>query len=181
MPWPAPGRPCSRAGGVTPSVGPDATAAGPVELTRRFAPILSSLRRPLAALVAAGLLPIIPLGHWAYRGFSGIMPEADQRVFADGEIQAMFIDDIALAARGRFQAFVDDLRLFGRDWGFRLSDVTAPVLWWHGDADPIVSLNEAQAAVSYMPDVKVIVRPGHSHLGGFADVDDILGLIRSFL
>ncbi len=168
-------------GGVTPSVGPEATATGPVELTRRFAPILSRLRRPLAALVAAGLLPVIPLGHWAYRGFSGFMPEADQRVFADGEIQAMFIDDIALAARGRFQAFVDDLRLFGRDWGFRLADVKAPVLWWHGDADPIVSLNEAQAAVSYMPEVEVILRPGHSHLGGFADVDEILGLIRSFL
>ncbi len=106
--------------------------------------MLSSLRQPLAALVAAGLLPIIPLGHCAYRGFSSIMPEADQRVFADAEIQAMFIDDITLAARGRFQAFVDDLRLFGRDWGFRLADVRAPVLWWHGDANPIVSLNEAQ-------------------------------------
>jgi pimeloyl-ACP methyl ester carboxylesterase len=168
-------------GGVTPSVGPDATATGPVELTRRFAPMLSSLRRPLATLVAAGLLPILPLGHWAYRGFSSVMPEADQRVFADAEIQAMFIDDIALAARGRFQALIDDLRLFGQDWGFRLADVKAPVLWWHGDADPIVSLNEAQAAVSYLPDVEVILRPGHSHLGGFADVDDILRLIRSFL
>src|SRR3974390_1699242 len=81
-------------GGVTPSVGPDATATGPVELPRRFAPMLSSLRPPLAALVAGGLRPIHPLGHWAYRGFSGIMPEADQRVFADAEIQAMFIDDI---------------------------------------------------------------------------------------
>ena len=30
-------------------------------------------------------------------------------------------------------------------------------------------------------DVEVILRPGHSHLGGFADVDEILGLIRSFL
>ena len=36
------------------------------------------------------------------------MPEADQRVFADAEIQAMFIDDITLVIRGRFQAFVDE-------------------------------------------------------------------------
>ena len=42
-------------GGVTPSVGPDATATGPVDLARRFAPMLSGPRRPLAALVAGGV------------------------------------------------------------------------------------------------------------------------------
>ena len=109
------------------------------------------------------------------------MPEADQRVFADAEIQAMFIDDIALTSRGRFQALVDDLRLFGRDWGFRLADVKAPVRWWHGDADPIVSFEAAKVAASYLPDVELILHPGKSHLGGFADVDETLGFIRSFL
>ena len=168
-------------GGVTPSVGPDATATGPIDLTRRFAPVLSGLRRPLAALVAGGLLPIVPLGHWAYRAFSGIMPEPDQRVFADDEIQAMFIDDIALTSRGRFQALVDDARLFGRDWGFRLADVKAPVRWWHGDADPLVSFEAAEVAASFLPDVELILRPGESHLGGFAAVDEVLGFIRSFL
>jgi pimeloyl-ACP methyl ester carboxylesterase len=168
-------------GSVTPTIGPDATATGLVDLTRRFAPILSCLRRPLAALVAGGLLPVVPLGHWAYQGFSSIMPEADRRVFADSEIEAMFIDDIALTARGRFQALVDDLRLFGRNWGFQLADVKAPVRWWQGDADPIVSVEEVKSAVSYLPDVELILRPGKSHLGGFADVEEILGVIGSFL
>ena len=168
-------------GGVTPSVGPDATAAGPVDLTRRFSVMLSGLRQPLAALVAGGVLPIVPLGHWAYQGFARIMPEADRRVFADAEIQAMFIDDLALTSKGRFQALIDDLRLFGRDWGFRLGDVKAPVRWWHGDADPIVSFEAAKVAASYLPDVELILHPGKSHLGGFADVDETLGFIRSFL
>jgi pimeloyl-ACP methyl ester carboxylesterase len=168
-------------GGVTPSVGPDATATGPVDLARRFAPMLSGLRRPLAALVAGGLLPIVPLGHWAYRAFSGIMPESDQLIFADDEIQAMFIDDIALTSKGRFQALVDDLRLFGRDWGFRLADVKVPVRWWHGDADPIVSFDEAREAIAHLPDAELILRPGESHLGGFAIADEILGFVRSLL
>jgi pimeloyl-ACP methyl ester carboxylesterase len=133
----------------------------------------------LAALVAGGLLPVVPLGHWAYQGFSSIMPAADRRVFADSEIEAMFLDDIAFTARGRFQ--VDDLRLFGRNWGFRLADVKAPVRWWQGDADPIVSVEEVKSAVSYLPDVELILRPGKSHLGGFADVEEILGFIRPFL
>ena len=37
-------------------------------------------------------------------------------------------DDVVLVAKGRFQAFVDDARLFGRDWGLRLTDVKASVL-----------------------------------------------------
>jgi len=168
-------------GGVTPSVGPDATATGPIDLARRAAPVLSGLRRPLATLVAGGLLPIVPLGHYAYRAFSGVMPEADQRVFADDEIQAMFLDDLARTARGRFQALVDDARLFGRDWGFRLADVKVSVRWWHGDADPIVSFDAAKAAASRLPDAELVLRPGESHLGGFATVDEILGFIGSFL
>lgn len=109
------------------------------------------------------------------------MPEADQRIFADAGIEAMFIDDIALTSRGRFQALVDDARLFGWDWGFRLADVKAPVRWWHGDADPVVSFEAAKVAASYLPDVELILRPGESHLGGFAAVEEILGFIRSFL
>ncbi len=37
-------------------------------------------------------------------------------------------DDLVRVAKGRFQAFVDDARLLGRDWGLRLTDVKASVL-----------------------------------------------------
>src|ERR1700754_2468608 len=158
-------------GSVTPSVGPDATAPGIIDVARRFGPILSGLRQPLAVLMAALLALVIPFGYYAYRGFSSSMPEGDQRVFADPEIQAMLIDDIVLVAKGRFQAFIDDARLFGRDWGFRLGDVKAPVRWWHGDADPFVSLDAARAAVSLIPEAELVVQHGESHLGGFATAD----------
>ena len=35
-------------GGVTPSVGPDATCSGAIALARRFAPLMSVMRRPFA-------------------------------------------------------------------------------------------------------------------------------------
>ena len=54
-------------------------------------------------------------------------PAGDRRVLRDPEMEGMFIDDIVLVARGVFQAIIDDARLFGRDWGFRLADVKAPV------------------------------------------------------
>jgi pimeloyl-ACP methyl ester carboxylesterase len=78
-------------------------------------------------------------------------------------------------------AIVDDARLFGRDWGFRLADVKAPVRWWHGDADHIVPLDAAQAAVATLPDAELILRPQESHLGGFATADEVLRFVRSFL
>lgn len=168
-------------GGVTPAVGPDAATSGAIELARTFAPVLSALRRPLATATAGLLMPILPLAHFAYQGFSGLMPDGDKRVFANPDIEAMFVDDILLAAKGGFQALIDDARLFGRDWGFRLADVKAPVRWWHGDADPIVTLGDAQAAVARLPEAELTLMPDESHLGGFAAASDVLAFVRAHL
>lgn len=167
-------------GGIVPSVGPDATADAVTDLARRFTPILSELRRPLAAL-AAGLLPLVPVSHYLYRAYASITPEGDQQVFADPELEAVFLDDIVLVVKSRCQAMIDDLRLFGRDWGFRLPDVTVPVRWWHGDADPLVPLAAARAAIARLPNAELIARPGESHLGGFAAADEVLQFVRSSL
>jgi pimeloyl-ACP methyl ester carboxylesterase len=168
-------------GGVVPSVGPDAIATGAIKLTRRFAPLLSGLRRPLAEAVYAMLSPVLPLAHYACQGYARTTHEGDRRVLHDPEMEGMFIDDFALLAKGRFQAIVDDARLFGRDWGFRLADVAAPVRWWHGDADHIVPLQDAQAAVDLLPEAELVLRPEESHLGGFAAADEVLVFIRSHL
>lgn len=115
------------------------------------------------------------------RAYAMTTPEGDRRVLHDPEMEGMFIDDLVLLAKGRFQAIVDDARLFGRDWGFRLADVSAPVRWWHGDADHIVPLRDAQAAVDLLPDAELVLRSEESHLGGFATADEVLHFVRSQL
>jgi pimeloyl-ACP methyl ester carboxylesterase len=67
-------------GGVVPSFGPNAAANGVVDIARRFAPLLSGLRRPLATTVASLVLPVIPFGRYAYRGYASITPKGDQKV-----------------------------------------------------------------------------------------------------
>lgn len=168
-------------GGVTPSVGPDATCSGAIELARKMSAVTSALRRPFAAVTAGLLTPVIPLAHLAYSGLAAAMPEGDKRVFANPEIEAMFIDDIVHAAAGRFQALLDDARLFGVDWGFRLADVKVPVKWWHGDADSIISLADAQSATEHLADVELLLMPDESHLGGFDKADDVLAFLASHL
>jgi pimeloyl-ACP methyl ester carboxylesterase len=168
-------------GGVTPAVGPDATASGAIDLARRFAPVMSACRRPFAAGLSGMLAPVIPLAHVVYSGLKAAMPEGDRRVFSDPEIEAMFIDDIVHVTRGRMQALLDDARLFGRDWGFRLNDVKVPVQWWHGDADSIISFDDARAAAKHLPDAELLLMPDESHLGGFAAADDVLSFVRKHL
>ena len=168
-------------GGVVPAVGPEAMATGTIDLARRFAPLLHQLRRPLAETVNGLLMPLIPLSHYACQAYASVIPEGDRRVLKNPDMEGMFIDDLVLLAGGRFQAIIDDARLFGRDWGFRLSEVTAPVRWWHGDADNIVPLRDAKAAVDLLPDAELILRHEESHLGGFATVDEVLTFLRSHL
>ncbi len=78
----------------------------------------------------------------------------------------MFLDDLnSAAARGGLGSVTADLVLFGRPWGFSVSDISVPVRFWHGDADHIVPLAHAEALVAVMPDAELHIRPGESHLG----------------
>jgi pimeloyl-ACP methyl ester carboxylesterase len=164
-------------GGVVPSVGPDTSATGVVNLARTFQPLLQLTRWPLGTALWAALKPLTPFAHPAYQAYAHTSPPGDRIVFADPEIEAMFIDDIFSASRHQFRAVVNDAILFGRDWGFRLADVDVPVRWWHGDSDVIVPLTGAERALARLPRAELHVRPGESHLGGFAAADEVLRAI----
>src|SRR4029077_14306494 len=88
----------------------------------------------------------------------------------------MFLDDLSDTG-GRLRAPVDDVILFTRDWGFRLRDVKPPVKWWHGDADHIVPLAHGEHCVERLPDAELFIRPGESHLGGFAAAAEVLATL----
>jgi pimeloyl-ACP methyl ester carboxylesterase len=165
-------------GGVVPSVGDDAVATGLVDLARRFNLVLRAGRLPAGLGLWGVIRAVVPLSHPALLAFASIMPPGDQAVLHDPEIEAMFIDDLERASRRQFRAVVNDGLLFGRHWGFELSDVQVPVRWWHGNADSIVSLGDAEDAVALLPDCELHIRPGESHLGGFAAADDVLRAIN---
>jgi pimeloyl-ACP methyl ester carboxylesterase len=126
------------------------------------------------------LAPLIPFAHYAYRGYARMWPEDDRRVLNDPEVEAIFVDDMVNAFRGRCLAMVDDARLLGRDWGFQLADVKVPVRWWHGESDHVVPIAAVHAAVSRLQDAELTVR-SESHLGGFAKIDEVLEHLRRYL
>lgn len=162
-------------------MGPDAGGNGAIDLVRRFNVMFSALRKPLAVAAAAAVTPLLPLGHVVYQGMTALVPNTDKPLIADPEIEAMFIDDIVATARGGFQALVDDARLLGRDWGFRLAEVKPPVLWWHGGADPFVSVADVQRAVDHMSDADLIRLTGSSQLAMFGEVEPALTFLHERL
>ena len=169
-------------GGVTPSVGPDAGTSGAIELARTFAPALSALRRPLAAATRRCCCRYSLSRISLTEAYAGLMPEGDQRVFADPEHRGDVHGRHRLVvAKGRFQAIIDDARAFRPRLGLspgRCQGARAVVA---RRRRPIVTFDDAQTAASRLPDAELILMPDESHLGGFAAADDVLGFIRSHL
>jgi len=162
-------------GSVCPVAGPDAAPGSSiVGLARTFQGLLDPMRSVMGIGLWLAIQPIMPLGHVALQLYSSRMPAGDQEVFADPDMEAMFIDDIVVASRRRFGAIAHDAALFGRPWGFNLADIDAPVFWWHGDADNIVPLAHAEHSVALLRAVELEVRSAESHLGGFAAADAVL-------
>jgi pimeloyl-ACP methyl ester carboxylesterase len=164
-------------GGVAPTCGPDGVDGGVVSLTRRFQAPLTQLQFPIAAFVTLFVWAMRPAGGPALRVYARLSPPGDRLVFARPEMRAMFLDDLLMGSAKGLRAPIFDILLFGRDWGFRLVDVKVPVHWWHGDADHIVPLAHAEQAVAALPDAKLYVRPGESHLGTLIAAEDILGVL----
>jgi pimeloyl-ACP methyl ester carboxylesterase len=166
-------------GGLVPTSGNEAAAAGIVALTRPYNVLLTAFRRVLGRGLWAFVRGAKPLGHVLYRAYMHLLPHGDDEILADPDIEAMFIDDLNSGARRQFHAFVNDLALVGRPWGFSVADVRVPVRWWHGDADPFVALDQAQRTVALLSDVVLTVRHDESHLGGFAIADGVLATMAS--
>jgi pimeloyl-ACP methyl ester carboxylesterase len=162
-------------GSVSPVAGAEAApGASVVALAKRFQGLLDPLRSVMGPVLWLAMQPLMPAGNWAYGLYAKTTPEGDQKVFADPEIKAMFLDDIANASRRRFGAVMHDAALFGRPWGFNIADIDTQVFWWHGDADNLVPIAHAEHSAALLQACEYFVRPSESHLGGFGVADMVL-------
>ncbi len=161
-------------GGVAPSVGPEAADGGIVSLAARFQLPLTALREPLAFGVSTFVRTARPLGGTAVALYARVSPEGDRRLLGRPEFAAMFLDDLFVGSQLGLRAPVYDAVLFGRDWGFSVRDVKVPVVWWHGDADHIIPFAHGQHMVSLLPNSRMQIQPGESHLGGLGEAEDVL-------
>jgi pimeloyl-ACP methyl ester carboxylesterase len=161
-------------GSVAPAVGQDAVPGGLVALAVRFEPLLRAVRVPAALSLRLLVRLLAPLGSPALDLYARISPEGDRIILSRPEVKAMFLDDLVGNTRRGFSAPVHDAILFARPWGFALSEVRCPVIWWHGNADHMVPLDHARATVARLPHAELRVRKGESHLGGLGAAEEVL-------
>ena len=89
-------------------------------------------------------------------------------------MKEMFVDDLLRGGRTQFAAFVHDIVLFTRHWGFEVGAIAVPFHFWHGDADTVVPLEHGEHLAGLLPGAELRVRPGESHLGGLAASSEVL-------
>ena len=169
-------------GGVAPSVGEEAPRGGVTALARTFS---DPIRRadvvlgPALRLLILGLTPAVDV---AYLAVLRIMKEGDQRVLSSPGMSDMFIDDLLEGVRGGgLGAVLQDVVLFGRDWGFRVRDVTQPVYWWHGRDDVIVPFAHGRHMAGLIPDCTFTEQPGEAHLSGYLAADNALDAVTAHI
>ena len=162
-------------GGVAPAVGEEAAKGGITALAPYFSLLAGPLERPIERSLRALLLGMAPAVDLLFLGVYAAMGPGDKRVLDMPGVKDMFIDDLLRGVqRGGVGAILQDVVLFGRDWGFKVRDVRTPVYWWHGDADIIIPYTHAVHVAGLLPDCTFVEQPGESHLSGYLAADQVL-------
>ncbi len=164
-------------GSVAPTQGREAPPGGLVGRIADFEPVLRYLHEPLGVGLTMLMWLLRPFSSPVFNLYMRLSPAGDQVVFARPEMKAMFLDDMLNGSRWGLRAPVYDLLLFCRPWGFSLREIRAPIRLWHGDADHLVPLAHGRHLAKLIPDARLQVRPGESHLGGLAAAAEVLDAI----
>jgi pimeloyl-ACP methyl ester carboxylesterase len=162
-------------GGIGPVRGPDAVLSY-TRLLRFLAPPLEVLRTPVGSAVGAVVRVATPVADPVFDLYARVLGFADRPVLGHPQFKAMFMHDLITA--DSLRAVAHDLALFARHWGFRLDEVTVPVVVWQGLSDTIVPPSHGHHQASRLPRGELRVRPGAGHFAGFAEVADVLDRIR---
>jgi pimeloyl-ACP methyl ester carboxylesterase len=108
------------------------------------------------------------------------LPPPDAAVLTRPEVRDAFLRDLRHASPTTAQAGAQDFRLFARDWGFRLEDITVPVHIWQGEVDRNVPLAHGRRQADFIPGAVLHEIPGEGHFLFVDHMPDILGEIASY-
>jgi len=169
-------------GGVAPTTGEEAAAGGVTALAPYFTHGLRYAEPLLGPPVALLGLGIAPVADVLLKVVHRLMSPDDRRMLDEPGIADMFIDDILRGIRrGGLGAVLQDVVLFGRDWGFRVRDITHRVHWWHGVDDAIIPYAHGEHVARLLPSCTFTPYPGGAHLCGYRVADDALDAVTAEL
>lgn len=75
--------------------------------------------------------------------------------------------------------WIDDVLAFRADWGFRLADITNPVLFWHGANDTFSPVQHSLWLADQVPGAVVKVQDNAAHFAAVEVLPTILGWLTA--
>ena len=118
--------------------------------------------------------------RWPERALQAMtrqLPRPDVAVLMRPAVRDAFFRDLRHASATTGQAGAQDFRLFARDWGFRLEDITVPVHIWQGDVDRNVPPAHGRRLADRIPGAVLHEIPGEGHLLFVDHMPDILSTV----
>lgn len=105
------------------------------------------------------------------------LTDPDRRIVDDVAIRHQLLDTYAEACRNGAYGWIDDVLAFRRPWGFDLSAIKAPVLFWHGAEDVFSPVAHTYWLAAQLRDaqVEVHVQPGAAHFNAIEVLPSVLG------
>jgi pimeloyl-ACP methyl ester carboxylesterase len=103
----------------------------------------------------------------------------DRRVVGDVAIRRQLIDTYAEACSNGPHGWIDDVLAFRCPWGFDLSAIQAPVIFWHGSEDVFSPVAHTYWLAERIPSavVEVKVQPNAAHFNAVEVLPSILAKV----
>jgi pimeloyl-ACP methyl ester carboxylesterase len=106
---------------------------------------------------------------------------SDKRIVDDAAIRCQLLDTYTEACRNGAYGWIDDVLAFRRPWGFDLSAIKVPTLFWHGADDVFSPVGHTHWLASQVRDavVKVTVQPGAAHFDAVEVLPSVLAQVQA--
>lgn len=101
-------------------------------------------------------------------GFLSEMALADQTIGARPEVRAALLRNLQQAIRNGLAGLLADLHCLVKPWGFPLTNITASVKIWQGDADRNTPPAMAEYLSEVLPNASLFRMQGAGHLAVFS-------------
>jgi pimeloyl-ACP methyl ester carboxylesterase len=98
----------------------------------------------------------------------------DKEVIGNIALRHLIANTHAEALRDSAEGWIDDVLALSRPWGFKLSEITSPVMLWSGTSDVFSPVEHTYWLAGHIEHAKVQVEDGKAHFGAVEILPRIL-------
>ena len=105
------------------------------------------------------------------------LTDSDRQVIGDTALRRIIARIHADALRESVDGWVDDVLALSRRWSVTFSDITGPVLLWHGGDDMFSPTHHTKWLAKQIPSSEFVLRPGAAHFEAITALPEILSWV----